>query len=255
MMAGVTLDPGIIGVALLSVLILGLSKGGFAGIGMISTPLLSLVVPPQVAVGVLLPVLIFQDAISIYAYRRTFHARNLALLIPGGIVGILLGTLIASMIDRAMFELVLGFVALIFGIERLLRYFGGPPKPHRPNPIVGVICGVLAGFTSMIAHAGIPPFQFFVLPQRLQRDVYIGTSVIFYGVLNLVKLPFFIGLGQVGADSLVASFALMPVAFGSVLLGIRLVRRVSSDRYVLLANLILIAIAILLIWRGWSGLG
>ena len=243
-------DPLTIAVALLAVFILGLSKGGFAGIGMVSTPLLSLVLPGPVAAGIILPVLMFQDMISMYAYRRTLSRWNLAVLLPGGLVGVLAGSAMVSLIDRGMFELVLGAISLLFGIERVWRYFGHAPTAHKPNVVVGVICGVLAGFTSMIAHAGIPPFQFFVLPQRLQRDNYIGTSVFFYGATNFIKFPFFLSLGQITWTTGSASLALFPVAFLSVLLGIRLVRRVSSDRYVLVANVILIGIGVLLITRG-----
>lgn len=237
---------------LLAVLILGLSKGGFAGIGMVSMPLLSLIIPPGVAAGIILPVLLFQDAISVFAYRRSFDKANLRLLLPAGAIGILVGALMVSSIDQSIFELVLGTVSLVFGIERLFRYLGGPPKPHKSNRVVGVICGVLAGFTSMIAHAGVPPFQFYVLPQRLPRDVFIGTSVMFYAVVNLIKLPFFLSLGQIDTTTLKISAALFPVAFLSVLLGIWLVRRISNDRYLLVANVILIGIGLLLIYRGLS---
>lgn len=247
------LDPLTVTVAILAVFILGLSKGGFAGIGMVSTPLLSLVVPAPIAAGVILPVLMFQDVISMYAYRKTFSRWNLAVLLPGGFVGVLAGSAMVSYIDRSTFELVLGTISLLFGIERVWRYFGSVTATHRPRVWVGVISGVLAGFTSMIAHAGIPPFQFFVLPQRLTRDVYIGTSVFFYGVTNFIKFPFFLSLGQISQSTFSWSLALFPVAFGSVLLGIRLVRRISSDRYILVANVILIGIGILLVSRGLAG--
>lgn len=247
------LDFTTVSVTLLAVLILGLSKGGFAGIGMVAMPLLSLVLPPSAAAGILLPILIFQDAISVYAYRRSFSGWNLAVLLPGGIIGILLGAATVSLIDRAMFELVLGSISLCFGIERVIRYFGGVARPHVPHRAVGAVCGGLAGFTSMIAHAGVPPFQFFVLPQRLPRDVYIGTSVLFYGAVNMIKLPFFLSLGQIGRESALVSAALFPLALASVMLGIFLVRRISSDRYILVANIILVGIGLLLILRGLSG--
>lgn len=242
-----------VSVMLFAILILGLSKGGFAGVGMVSMPLLSLVMPPSVAAGIILPILIFQDAISVFAYRHSFSGRNLAVMLPGAIAGVLAGAAMVSLIDRAMFELVLGIISLSFGIERVIRYLGAAPGRHRPNRLVGVICGGLAGFTSMIAHAGVPPFQFYVLPQRLARDVYIGTSVFFFAAVNLIKLPFFLSLGQVTRGTAIISVALFPVALGSVMLGIMLVRRITSDRYILVANLILVGIGVLLIFRGLTG--
>lgn len=247
------IDPVTISVAILAVVILGLSKGGFAGIGMVTTPLLSLVVPAPQAAGIILPVLIFQDAISMYAYRKTPNLRNLALLVPGGIVGILVGWALVSLIDRSLFELILGVISLLFGIERIHHYFARPPVAVTPKPAVGVVSGILAGFTSMIAHAGIPPFQYFVLPQRLGRDAYIGTSVFFFGIMNLVKLPFFLSLGQVNRATGLASLAMLPLAFFSVLFGIWLIRRVKGDRYILVADVILVGIGALLIYRGLTG--
>lgn len=247
------IDPVTVSVAILAVVILGLSKGGFAGVGMVTTPLLSLVVPAPQAAGIILPVLIFQDLISMYAYRKTPHRWNLAVLIPGGIVGVLVGWALVSQIERSLFELILGGISLVFGIERIYRYFVREAVAVAPRGWVGVVSGVMAGFTSMIAHAGIPPFQFFVLPQRLPRDVYIGTSVFFYGAINLIKLPFFLSLGQVNRGTFSASVALFPVAFGSVLLGVLLIRRVTGERYILVANLILVGIGLLLVGRGLAG--
>ena len=243
-------DPLTVGVLVAAVFILGLSKGGFAGIGMVSMPLFSLVVPPTVAAGILLPILMTQDAISVFAYRKTFDKSNLKILLPGSVIGIIFGAFMISRINPSTFELVLGIVSLGFGAERLLRYFSGPVLPHKPHRIVGAVCGVLAGFTSMVAHAGIPPFQFYVLPQRLPRDIFIGTSVFFYAATNLIKFPFFLSLGQITLQTFIVSLTMLPVALLSVLLGIRLVRRLSSDRYILVANILLIAIGAMLVLRG-----
>jgi uncharacterized protein len=244
------LDPITIGIMLLAVFLLGLSKGGFAGIGMMSTPLLSLAVSPAQAAGIILPILLFQDAISVVSYRHNFDGWNLRVMLPSAVLGILAAATTIALIDRGIFELLLGMLSVVFGVERLARSLAGPPQPHAPKRIVGMICGALAGFTSMVAHAGVPPFQFFVLPQRLPRDVFIGTSVMFYAAINWIKVPFFLSLGQVSRQTLVVSLALFPVAFASVLLGIALVRRISTDRFILLANVIMIGIGVLLIWRG-----
>ncbi len=249
----VVAEPQAILVMLLAVLILGLSKGGFSGIGMISTPLLSLAVPPAVAAGILLPVLIFQDAVGVWFYRRTFDRGNLRLMLPAAVLGVLFGAAMVSSVERAVFEVSLGGISVLFGVERLFRYFGGRPRPRRSGPVVGLLCGALSGFTSMIAHAGMPPFQFYVLPQRLPRDVFVGTSVMFYAVVNVVKLPFFLAIGQVTAGTALISAALVPLAFLSVSLGIWLVRRISGDGYILVANVILIGVGLLLLGRGLAG--
>ena len=81
-------DPLFYLVAVPAVTLLGLGKGGFAGLGMIATPLVALVVPPLQGAAILLPILICQDAISVWIYRRHWDAWNLKVLVPGSVLGI-----------------------------------------------------------------------------------------------------------------------------------------------------------------------
>ena len=110
----------------IAVIILGLSKGGFAGIGMISTPLLALVVGPIAAAGVIFPILIVQDFIAVAMYRRTFNRGILATMIPGAAVGVLLAFAFASILPAWSVEIVLGVVSLLFALQQLKRQLGTP---------------------------------------------------------------------------------------------------------------------------------
>nr|WP_236638160.1 TSUP family transporter [Mangrovicoccus ximenensis] len=93
------------------------------------------------------------------------------------------------------------------------------------------IAGAAAGFTSMIANAGAPPVQIYLLPQRLARDAFIGTSTVFFATVNWLKLPAFLALGQVNRESLVASALLAPVAVAATLAGVSLVRRIPQKLF------------------------
>jgi uncharacterized membrane protein YfcA len=88
-----------------------------------------------------------------------------------------------------------------------------------------------SGFTSQIAHAGGPPFQIWVMPQHLPRDIFVGTTAIFFGALNWIKVPAYLALGQFTADNLLTSLALSPVAIASSLLGVQLVRMVPPEKF------------------------
>src|SRR5215217_1574377 len=71
-----------------AVLLMGLSKGGFAGLGLLSLPLLALVVSPVQAAAIMLPILIAQDVVTVWAYRRAWDSGDLAILLPGAALGI-----------------------------------------------------------------------------------------------------------------------------------------------------------------------
>src|SRR4051812_27173834 len=117
-----------------------------------------------------------------------------------------------------------------------------------------MLCGGLSGFTSMIAHAGAPPFQIYVLPQRLERDIFVGTSVIFFAAVNWMKLWPFVALGQMTRESILTSLSLFPLALVSTWGGVLLVRRFSAERLARALYSMLLLIGMKLIWDGISGL-
>ena len=150
-----------------AVLALGLGKGGFAGVGMISTPLLALTMPPLQAAAILLPILLIQDAISVWFYRREWSAWNLKVLLPGSVVGVGLAWLFAAYVANAYVEIAVGVTGVAFA---LYTWFGKVPRePRRPSVPVGTIWGLLACFTSTIIQVRAPPYQVHILPQQLDK--------------------------------------------------------------------------------------
>jgi uncharacterized membrane protein YfcA len=106
----------------------------------------------------------------------------------------------------------------------------------------------------MIAHAGGPPFQIYVLPQRLKPAIYIGTNAIFFAVMNLIKVGPYLALGQFSPQNLLASAALFPVAIVSTVAGVWLVRRVPAARFYTIIYLLLLAVGAKLVFDGVKGL-
>jgi uncharacterized membrane protein YfcA len=240
--------------AIPAVTLLGMSKGGFAGVGMLGLPLMALAIPPLHAAAIILPVLLVQDAFSVWVYRRTWDARNLSVLLPGAALGVIVGYLLAARVSNAGVCLAVGAVSALFAGARLIKAPAEPLAGARPSKAAGVVCGALSGFTSMIAHAGAPPFQIYVLPQRLERDVFVGTSVVFFAAVNWMKIWPFFALGQMTRESIVASFSLFPLALVSTWGGVLLVRRFSAERLARALYVILLLIGLKLIWDGMSGL-
>jgi uncharacterized membrane protein YfcA len=110
--------------------------------------------------------------------------------------------------------------------------------------------GIAVGITSQIAHAGQPPFQIYVLPKRLPRDVLVGTTAIFFAAVNWIKVPAYLALGQFSHAHLMASVMLMPVALGSTFAGVWLVRRVDADRFYSLIYWLMMLVGLKLVWDG-----
>ena len=237
--------------AIPAVTLMGLSKGGFAGIGMLGLPLMALAIPPVQAAAIILPILLVQDVFGVWVYRRNWDAPNLAVLVPGALIGILLGYLLAARVSNSAVSLAVGVISVLFALRRLTAGEGAQPLPAtRPSRVAGVVCGALSGFTSMIAHAGTPPFQIYVLPQRLKRDVFVGTSVIFFGAVNWIKVPPYLALGQLTYENLNTSLALCPLAVASTWLGVLLVRRVPGERFITVMNALLVLVGAKLIFDG-----
>jgi uncharacterized protein len=241
-------DPWFYAVAIPAVILVGLSKGGFAGISALSLPLLALQISPLRGAVVMLPILMVQDVVSAWAYWRKWDWANLKVLLPGAFVGIAAGYLLAVYVSDAAFKLALGVVSLIFGARYLLSKAAEVPTPA--NTKAGLFWGAMSGFTSMIANIGAPPFQIYVMPQRLPRDVFIGTMIIFFAIVNWVKVPPFIALGLFTRETLLTSFVLFPLAIAATWAGVLLVRRVPADPFYRIVYGLMMLIGAKLIWDG-----
>lgn len=227
-----------------AVLLISLAKGGFSGLGALGTPLMALGTgDPVRAAAILLPILIAQDIVGVAAFRKSWDRSILAAMLPGAAVGIGLGYLIASRISSDAVMAALGAISIGFGAYRLLgRRAGELAAPSNSPGWVGSLFGVAAGFTSQIAHAGGPPFQMWVMPKNLDRDVFVGTSAIFFAVVNWIKVPAYLALGQFTRDNALATAVLLPLAIAASLAGIWLVKRVPTERfYVIVYWLMIIA--------------
>lgn len=235
-----------------AVVLIGLAKGGFSGLGALGTPLMALGMDDPVrAAAILLPILIAQDVVGVAAFRKTWDRHVLSAMLPGAVVGILLGYLLAAKVSSAAVMAVLGAVTILFGAYRLWIERGGRIAASSDSPDwVGSLFGVATGFTSQIAHAGGPPFQMWVMPKKLPRDTFVGTSAIFFATVNWIKVPAFLALGEFNRSNLVASAVMLPVAVLASLAGVKLVRRVSMERFYTITYVLMVVAGGKLLWDG-----
>jgi uncharacterized protein len=243
-------DPLFYLAAVPAVILMGLAKGGFAGIGAFAMPLLALAISPVQAAAILLPLLILQDAVGIWAFRKEWHGGILLLMIPSAAVGIVLGYLLAAKVSVNAVLAALGVISIAFAALRLWSARGGRVAAPRNAPVIlGALLGVASGFTSQVAHAGTPPFQMWVLPKGLAPPVLIGTTAIFFGVINWLKVPAYFALGQFTHENLMTSAVLAPLAIASTFAGVWLVRRVNAEKCYTLIYVLMILVGAQLLWE------
>jgi uncharacterized membrane protein YfcA len=245
-------------VAIFAILLTGLSKSGFGGgAGGIAVPLMSIFIAPPEAAGIMLPILCAMDLFGLHAYRGKGSWPHLKVLLPGALIGITLGGLAFGALPVNAIRLLLGIVAVTFALnqwfrltDRLLARFertGGPPGRR-----AGIFWGALSGFTSTLAHAGGPPFQIWMLPQKLDKTVLVATSIVFFLVVNYVKLVPYAILGQLNTANLATSLMFAPLAPLGIWLGVQLHKRMSERTFYRISYALLFVTGVKLIWDAFA---
>lgn len=247
-------DPVTLAVLVIAVILLGMAKGGLSGIGALATPLVALVLAPTIAAALLLPILIVQDIVSVWAFRRTWDGWIVAWMLPGAASGIAAAWYFADQVNEARLMAALGAITLAFGVYRLWVERGGRiVAASRSRGWVGSLFGVATGFTSQIAHAGGPPFQMWVTPRQLPHLMFVGTSSVLFAIINWMKVPAYLALGAFRRDVVVAALLLMPLAIVSTLLTVRWLKRIDGARFYTLIYLLMVLLGAKLFWEGLAG--
>lgn len=247
-------DPWFYAAAIPAVLLAAISKGGFGGgLAMLGVPLLSLTIPAPQAAAIMLPILCLMDAVGVWGYRKTWHRRNLWIMAVGALLGIAIGTATFHLFSDAAIRFLIGCIAVAFALNYWFRR-KSETAPTRPNLVKGMAWGALSGFTSFMAHAGGPPANAYLLPQRMDKTLFVGTMVMFFTSINYAKLLPYWWLGLLPVGNLTMSLMLCPLAPVGVLLGIWLHRRISPTWFYRLCYLFLFASGLKLLYDGATAL-
>ena len=246
-------DPWFYLAATIAVLIVGIAKGGLGGgIAVLGVPLMAMVVSPVRAAAILLPILLVMDALALKSYWRLWDWQNLRVLLPASVIGTALGFLTAQYFSVDGLRALVGVVALVYSV----RYFAGGTPIHGKQPTIGagVFWGATAGFTSFSMHAGGPPLQAYLLPQRLDRTTFQATSVLFFFVVNWSKVIPYAWLEQWNADNLLTSCVLLPLAPVGIALGRRAHEFVNDAIFFRVVHVSLFVIGVKLLFEVARGL-
>lgn len=247
-------DPAFYAVAIPAIILTGLAKGGFLGAaGGLAVPLMSLVISPVQAAGIMLPILNVMGLTGLYAYRRDFHWGNLKILLPAAAVGIGLGWATAAHVTEAHVRLIIGVIGAAFTLNYWLGV-GRAREPRGQNRARGTFWGMVAGFTSFVSHTGAPPFNIYMLPQRLPNAALAATAVVFFATVNAIKLVPYLALGQLNLDNLKTTAVLLPLAPLAMLAGVWLTRRIAQEPFYRIAYASLFVISLKHVYDGLRAL-
>lgn len=195
----------------LATLVVGISKSGFgSGFAMLAPPILMMAMPPAQAVGILLPVLIVIDAITVWYYWGKWDWSLGNSIVTPAIFGIALGWLLFSLVNDDVLKLFVGVLAVGFPIWQILVVPRLNLTVQKPSKISGRILSATAGFTSTMVHAGAPPLTIHLLRLKLKRDDFVAVSVYFFAAVNFIKLVPYGALGLLAFDNLTVSLMLLP---------------------------------------------
>jgi uncharacterized protein len=219
--------------ALLSALMIGIAKAGITGLSILSIVIFNHIFSSaKQTSGLILPLLIFGDIVAVYAYWRYTLWSYVWKLFPWTALGVVLGYFTLGRISDHTARIMIGVIIVGLAALGLWRRFHSSPGPEKaadtPWPLAALI-GMVAGFITLIANAAGPLMAIYLIAMRLPKMQYVGTSAVFFLLLNLFKVPFMINLGLITTQSFSFNLAMAPAVWAGVFGGRWLLGRINQD--------------------------
>ncbi|MYY06955.1 MULTISPECIES: sulfite exporter TauE/SafE family protein [unclassified Streptomyces] len=230
--------------------LVGFSKTAVSGANTISLAVFAAVLPARESTGVLLPILIVGDVLAVLVYRRHAHWPTLLRLFPAVAVGVVAGTLFMMWADDATVRTSIGAILVFMaGVtiwrRRRTEAGGEPGEPDGPPTAAERLkarsYGVLGGFTTMVANAGGPVMSLYLLSAGFRKLGFLGTSALFFLIVNVSKVPFSVGLGLIDGQTLLLDACMLLFVLPGAWLGRVCVDRINErlfERLVLAATVV-----------------
>lgn len=243
-------DPYFYLFAFPAVLLTGISKGGFGGaLGVVGVPLMALVISPVQAAAIMLPVLCMMDLVGVRAYLGKWDVANLKIIVPGALIGIVLGTVTFGFFSENIIRMSVGVITVAFVLNNLRQVHAGD-GPSDQSRTSGTFWSSVSGFTSFLAHSGGPPIMMYLMPQRLEKIVFVGTINAFFFLTNAFKVVAYASLGQFSTQNLTTSLVLAPVVPLGVWLGLLLQQKVNKVWFYRIVQICMLLTGFLLMFQG-----
>lgn len=210
----------------------GLSKSGFGPFGLLTILFMTEVAPARESTGLVLPLLLMADILSVLSFHEHGSWKVLRALLPATLAGIVTGWWIMPRIPADFFGHALGWIILgLIGIILVQRLRPQLLTRITEHPGLGLTCGWAAGVTTMIANAAGPITAFYFLSQRFPKMTMVGTGAWFYLVINAAKLPFSWQLGLLTGPTLVLDLLLFPGVAVGFWIGRTFLKKISQNLF------------------------
>jgi uncharacterized protein len=235
-----------------AVMFAGVSKGGFgSGAAFASASILALLLEPGLALGIMLPLLMLIDAVTLKPYWKQWSCPDVRVLILGGIPGVALGAGFYRVAQPDLLRFLIGGISIAFVVWQLARRRGWIRQySHRIPVWAGVCAGVVTGFASFVSHAGGPPAAVYLLSRQMSKTRYQGTTVLIFWVINIAKFIPYAFLGMFTAQTLLANILLAPFALAGAWMGVQAHRLVPENLFFAITYVLLSVTGSKLIWDG-----
>lgn len=232
--------------AIIGVILTGISKSGFAGgAGVVAVPLLALWVPVEQAITIMLPVLIAMDIQAVKLYWRDINWSLLKGLLPAALLGIALAGFLLNHLPETTLLLTLAVLSICFALWQSLAALFAKLR------FQGFFWGSLSGVTSTLLHAGGPPINMYLLTLKLPKQQWIAITCVFFAFMNWVKVvPYSFG-GLLQWQWLWTSLWLLPVAYLGIYLGHRIQGILTEQQFMLACRTLLFLSGIGLLIKAW----
>lgn len=251
-------DPLFYVLGVIGYLVIGFSKAGFGtGIGSLVVPMLALTVPVPQAAAIVLPALLFTDIITLWLYRHHCVWKQLRIILPGVFIGTALGYVTFRHLSDNGIRLLIGAMATGLSVNAFVqawRQGNKPPVPLPPSWVKGGFWSSMASLTSFVANAGGPPLAVYLLPLRLDRMTFVGTTTVYWAIANYLKIIPYWHLGQFSSENLWTAAMLLPVAPIGIYFGFALNRRLNDTGFYRWIYALLFITGVKLLWDGMWGM-
>jgi uncharacterized protein len=211
-----------------AIILYGIAKSGLGGsMTLISIPLMTVVMPLGQALAIVLPILILSDIVAVYRFRKNYDYKTIKLIVSSAVIGIFVASITFAYLSESLLKFIIGLMGFLFAGH----YFLFKTKviiPEKKSFLKGGICSIISGFTSFCVHAGGTPLSVYLLPLRMKKEVYVGTRVIFFACINLIKFPFYVNLSIITLESFKQSMLLFPLAILGIGIGYQILKVIEE---------------------------
>ena len=235
----------------LAAFVVGFSKTAIGGFGTIAAAIFATQMPTKESTGAVLLLLIMADVMAVLLYRRDANWKLLRHLLPAMVPGVVVGTIVLTLIDDRTLRLWIGILILVMvAIQLVVAWHsrGREPVLKHHHPVVTWATGGAAGVATMTANAAGPITTLYLLSAGVDKRMFLGTAAWYYCIGNLITEPFSAGIGLMPPATLLLTVMLDPLVVAGGLIGRSVVKRLNQVWFnrAVLAGSVVAAVAVLL---------